>query len=79
MNLLASARICHRVAACGARGVPLGADADGRRARYRLLSIPGYLVEELPRLRDEAFAMPEPGGTPGCGRRARDCRPATAG
>jgi hypothetical protein len=32
--------------------------ADGRRVRYRLLSVPAYLVEELPRLLDEVFGSP---------------------
>lgn len=35
--------------------------SDGRRARYRLLSIPAYLVEELPRLLDEVRARPRAG------------------
>ncbi len=37
VDLLVSARVCHRVAACGARGVPLGADADERR--FKLLHL----------------------------------------
>lgn len=32
--------------------------AAGRRARDRLLSIPGYLAEELPRLLDETIGLP---------------------
>ncbi len=32
--------------------------AGGERARYRLLSVPAYLVEELPRILDQAFGGP---------------------
>lgn len=37
VELLCRARVCHRVPACSARGVPLGADADERR--FKLLHL----------------------------------------